>query len=442
MFLGACIDLGMPPELLAEAVGSLGIPELSIEARRALRGGVSGVRLRALEKGRALEGPDPEEATSDDRESSGPSWQGDHAATVITGASTRDHDHDHGGRHAHGHHGHRHSSERSEHQHHEHRGLDTIRSLIQASGLASGVRDRAVAMFERLGEVEALIHGVSIHEVHFHEVGALDSIVDIVGAALAIEQFLQPKLVTCGTVVVGSGRVRTEHGVVPVPAPATAALLCGVPIAPGPPGELVTPTGALILDALVDRYVPGPEMVIDNLGYGLGRWDLASQPNVLRLALGHASAAATARVAVLEAQIDDLSGEGFGFLFERLADAGALDVFYTPVQMKKGRPGVLVSVLARPDDREHLAHLLLLESGSLGCRWTMADRLEAERSTQTVETSYGPVTIKLAVLGGREIARAPEFEDCRRLARAAEVPWREVYRAAVVAASEKGVGTP
>ena len=405
MFLGACLDLGMPLDVLTETVARLGLSGVSVESRKALRGGVTGTRFRVLVDGRPLEGPDPEEAHS------------------------HPHDHSHDSGHHH-HHEHGHS-----HGHGHGRDLASIRRLITDSGLTAPVKERAVRLFQRLGEAEAKIHGMDVDRVHFHEVGAVDSIVDLVGAAAAVEH-LAPGRLTCGPVNVGSGRVKTAHGELPVPAPATAELLRGIPVWGGPGGELTTPTGAVLLAELVDEFVELPALILNGIGYGLGKKDLPGQPNAVRLVRGHAAEAVDARpqVAVLETEIDDLPGEGFGFLMERLLEAGALDVFFIPVQMKKSRPGTLVTVLCRPPQLERLAALLLMESGSLGCRYHLTNRFEAERETIEVETAFGTVRIKRARFQGRPLAAAPEFEDCRRLALAGGVPWREVYRAALAAA--------
>ncbi len=321
------------------------------------------------------------------------------------------------------------------------RDLASIRALLVGSRLAPAVRERALGLFARLGEAEARVHGVPLDRVHFHEVGAVDSLVDLVGAAAAIEA-LAPARLTCGPVNVGGGTVPTAHGRLPVPAPATALLIRGIPVHGGPGGELLTPTGAVLLAELVDEFVPAlPPLVVEAVGYGLGRKRLSGRPNAARLLRGRPvaeDAGEGSRVAVLETEIDDLPGEGFGFLMERLLAAGALDVYFTSVQMKKSRPGTLVTVLCRPAERAELAALLLAESGSLGCRWTVAERLEAERESATVATPWGEVRVKRARLAGRPLAVAPEFEDCRRVALAAGVPWRRVYRAALAAAGDLG----
>jgi hypothetical protein len=405
MFLGACLDLGMPVEVLADVVARLGLPGISVEARKASRGGFAGTRFRVLADGRPIEGPDPEEVA---------------------------HPHDHGHQHPHDH-GH-------DHGHHHHhgptRGLSEIREMIQRSSLTGPVQERALRLFQRLGEAEAKAHGMPVERVHFHEVGAIDSIVDLVGAAAAAEH-LAPARLTCGPVNLGSGRIRMAHGEVPIPAPATAELLRGVPVFGGPGGELTTPTGAVILAELVDEFLELPAMTLDGVGYGLGKKDLPTHPNALRLLRSREDTVRSrSEVIVVEAEVDDLPGEGFGFLMERLLDGGALDVFFTPVQMKKNRPGTLVTLLCRRPQLAELAGVLLAESGSLGCRYHAASRFEAEREILEVSTAFGTVRIKRARLGGRPLALAPEFEDCRRLALASGAPWRDVYRAALSAAGD------
>lgn len=414
MFLGACLDLGMPLDVLHETVARLRLPGVSVESRKASRGGFVGTRFRVLMDGKPVEGPDPEEA-----------------------AQHHHHHHDHG--HHHHDHDHDHAHEHHDHHHHDHghsRDLAAIRELIQASDLALPVKERAIRLFQRLGEAEAKAHGMPLDRVHFHEVGAIDSIVDLVGAAAAVEH-LSPGRITCGQVNVGGGRVKTAHGELPVPAPATAELLRGVPVYGSPHGELTTPTGAVLLAELVEEYLDFPSLVLEGTGYGLGKKDIKDRPNAVRLLRGRMRETRP-EVLVVECEVDDLPGEGFGFLMERLLEAGALDVYFTSVQMKKNRPGTLITLLCRRHQLEALAGILLMESGSLGCRYTSAARFEAERDTTEVETSFGKVRVKRARLDGRPLAAAPEFEDCRRLALAGGVPWRDVYRAALAAVAAAG----
>ena len=410
MFLGACLDAGLPLAVVEEAIAALGLDGVSVEARKASRGGLAGTRFRVLVGGEPVEGPDPEEEP----------------------VHRHEHGHDHG--HEHGHdHGHDHGHEH-DHGHDHGRSLAEIRGLIERSPLPDDVRALAGRLFARLGEAEAAAHGVPGGDVHLHEVGAVDSIADLVGAAAAFVH-LAPDRVTASRVNVGGGTVRTAHGELPVPAPATARLLHGIPTYGSGGGELLTPTGAVLLAELVDGFGDWPALEPEAIGYGLGRKETPGRPNAVRLVRGRAAAGAgtPARVAVIETEVDDLPGEGFGFLMERLLAAGALDVYFTPVQMKKSRPGTLVTALARPADRDRLAALLLAESGSLGCRFHEAERLEAERETGVVATPWGEVRVKRARLAGRPLAAAPEYDDCRRLALETGVPWREVHRAAVAA---------
>lgn len=459
MFLGACLDLGMPLDVIADAVARLRLPGVSVESRKAMRGGFTGTRFRVLLDGRPVEGPDPDEA------------QGHSHGHSHSHPHPHDHDHDHGHAHDHGHshdhehhhhhhphdHGHDHSHEHHHDHHHHHphehghghdhghghhhhhghnRDLAQIKQLIAESDLAPAVKERATRLFHRLGEAEAKAHGMPVESVHFHEVGAVDSIVDLVGAAAAME-WLAPERITCGPVNVGSGRVKTAHGELSVPAPATAELLRGIPIYGGPGGELTTPTGAVLLAELVNEFIEIPALVLEGVGYGLGRKDLSHQPNATRILRGK-SATSRSEVVVVECEVDDLPAEGFGFLMERLLEAGALDLYFTPIQMKKNRPGTLITLLCRKAQLDGLAGQLLMESGSLGCRYYTASRFEAEREMTDVETAFGTVRVKRAWFEGRSLAAAPEFEDCRRLALAAGVPWRDVYRAALTAAEALG----
>ncbi|HTQ80216.1 MAG TPA: nickel pincer cofactor biosynthesis protein LarC [Thermoanaerobaculia bacterium] len=480
MFLGACLDLGLPLEALAEAVAALDLPGVAVESRRALRGGLAGTRFRVLENGRPVEGPDPEEAAPVHGAHSHEHHHGEHHHHEHQHGEhhhshahphehqghghSHPHEHPHGAAHGHAHdhehshheHGH-HEHGHHEHSHHEHSGrphdhghshahaqgrnLAQIRQLIGGSRLSPAVRDRALALFERLGRAEAKMHGIPLDHVHFHEVGAVDSIVDLVGAAAAIE-LLAPERLTAGPVNVGGGRVRTAHGELPVPAPATAELLSGIPIFGSGEGELTTPTGAVLLAELVDEFTELPPLVIEDTGYGLGKREVRDRPNALRLLRGRAAGtrvAAPSEVMVLECEVDNLPGEGFGFLMERLLGAGALDVYFTPVQMKKNRPGSLITALCRRPRLEELAQVLLAESGSLGCRFHAAGRFEAERDTVEVATRFGTVRIKRGRLDGHPLAAAPEFEDCRRLALAHGVPWRDVYRAALEGLAAAGL---
>jgi uncharacterized protein (TIGR00299 family) protein len=321
---------------------------------------------------------------------------------------------------------------------HVHRHWADIRSLIENSSLAESVKARSLAVFGRLAAVEAAVHGVEIDRVHFHEVGAIDSIADIVGAA-ALTVSLGVERVVCSPLPLGRGFVETAHGRLPLPAPATARLLEGIPIrGEDIEAELVTPTGAALAAVLAEGYGPLPDMVVSRVGHGLGSRDLPDRPNLLRIFLGTSEKAAAGlgaeTVALLTARIDDQTPELLAATVEKLMAAGALDAALTPLIMKKGRPGVEVSVMARPDDARRLAGLLLVETGSLGVRHQEVRRWVLDREVVTVETEYGPVRIKIGRLEGEPPLAAPEFEDVRRLAADRGVPARVVYQAAVAAA--------
>jgi uncharacterized protein (TIGR00299 family) protein len=316
---------------------------------------------------------------------------------------------------------------RTEHAHHHHRHLPHILEIIGKAALPERVRANAAAVFERLGAAEARVHQVPIDHVHFHEVGAVDSISDIVGACLGFE-LLGIEEIHSSPLNVGSGTVRTEHGELPVPAPATAALLEGKPIfARGPACELTTPTGAAIAVTLARSFGPLPSMRISAAGYGAGDREFGEQPNVLRVLVGEATGAPeSVAVSVLEANIDDSTGETLGFAMEKLFAAGALDVTFSPLQMKKSRPGTLVRVVARPEDQETLASTLFAETSTLGLRVTTAERRVQARSVVEVATPHGKVRVKVSGEGHF----APEYEDCRRLALETGVPLQQIVAAA------------
>lgn len=311
-----------------------------------------------------------------------------------------------------------------------HRHLSGILKMIDAAALPSPVQQNASRIFQRLGECEAAAHGVPIEKVHFHEVGAVDSITDIVAACMGFH-LLGATEIYCSPVNAGSGTVETEHGTLPVPAPATAALLRGKPVyAHGPAVELTTPTGAAVATVLAKDFGPMPAMTIDRIGYGAGDKDFHQQANVLRILVGRASGALEATsVCVIEANIDDSSPQILGYAMERLLDAGALDVTLQPLAMKKNRPGSLLRVVAKPEHREALAAIVFAETSTIGLRFYAADRMVEERRIVEVETPYGKVRVK--VTGGGNAA--PEYEDCRALALASAVPLKHVLSEAAYA---------
>ncbi len=305
----------------------------------------------------------------------------------------------------------------------KHRHLPQILEMIERASLPGRAKEHAQAVFRRLGEAEAAVHGVPLEKVHFHEVGAVDSIADIAGACVGLE-LLGVASVYCSPVNVGSGTVKTEHGILPVPAPATAALLAGKPVySAGPAKELTTPTGAAIAATLAQDFGALPPMRILAAGYGAGDNDFPEQPNVLRVLVGETTAAREATtVSVIEANIDDASPEVLGYALERLLEAGALDVSLSPLVMKKNRPGSLLRIIARPEHREMLARMALEETTSLGVRIYSAERRVQERGTVEVETPHGKVRVKVSDSGGF----APEYEDCKKLAHETGIPLKTI----------------
>jgi uncharacterized protein (TIGR00299 family) protein len=360
MILGALLDLGLPLDELRKALGSLALEYGDVGAERVLRAGISATKFRLTDTRPPAEG---------------------------------------GG--------------------HRHYHLKGIVNAINRSALSAAGKDRAVHLFERLAQAEATVHDTPIEKVHLHEVGALDSIIDIVGAVFGFE-WLGIADVEASPLNVGGGMVQCEHGLFPVPAPATARLLEGVPVYGRGNTELVTPTGALLVTSYARAYGPLPPISMSKTAYGAGDRDPKDTPNVLRMIVGERAAARPSAVGhppsdsvvSIQCEIDDMNPQLFGPLMDRLLAAGALDVFYTPVQMKKGRPGTLVTVLARPAGLDALTDLLFRDSTTIGVRYQEMARSCLERTTETVETAYGPVRFKIARRDGRELNAAPEFDDC------------------------------
>ena len=390
MLLGACLDAGVPLDAVRGALGSLGLEDHAVGATRVLRAGVSATRWTLEERVPAVAAAHP---------------------------------------HAHG--------PGAPPHHHPHRRVAEIEALIARSALAPASRDRAIGLLRRLAEIEADIHQVPVARVHLHEVGALDSILDIVGGVFALEWFGADRIVA-SPLNLGSGLVRCAHGTFPVPAPATARLVQGVPVyQDGPAVELTTPTGALLVTGFADAYGPLPPMRIQAIGYGAGGHDFADRPNVLRILVGEAEAVEPAgtrdRVTLLTFEIDDMNPQIYGVLMEALLAAGALDVYYTAVQMKKNRPGTLVTVLAPPAARAALQAIVFRETTTLGVRYHDVEREVLARDTVTVETPWGSVPVKVARLGGAVANAAPEFDACAALARAHGVAVKDVQAAAMKA---------
>ena len=317
---------------------------------------------------------------------------------------------------------------------HKHRHLHHIVQMIEGSCLTPRQKELATRIFTRLGEAEAKVHGVAIEKVHFHEVGAADSIADIVGAAVGWD-LLGAERAVASAVPTGSGTIRIAHGLCNVPAPATAELLRGVPLAASAAQcELTTPTGAAILTTLAESFGALPPMTIERIGCGAGQRDLDEQPNLLRLLVGEASSAVrNDQVWALETNLDDVSGELIGYCLERLWEAGALDVYTTAIQMKKNRPGVVVSVLCRSAEMAAIEAILFRETTTLGVRRWPVERHVLRRQPHQVQTPWGPVDGKIGWWDSTHARFAPEYEDCRRVAAAADVPLRAVYEAALAA---------
>ena len=317
----------------------------------------------------------------------------------------------------------------------EHRSLNTILDILKSSRLAPPVRERAAAIFQKLGEAEARVHDVPLEKIHFHEVGAVDAIVDIVGACIGF-QFLGMEKFACSPLNVGGGTVKMAHGVLPVPAPATANLLQGKPTySNGVQRELVTPTGAAIVATLCDSFGPQPAMTVTAIGYGAGTADLAGQPNVLRLMTGEVLEKTIPgfdqEITVIEANLDDMNPQIYGYFLEKALSAGALDVFTTPVQMKKNRPGTLLTVLCEAKDAQALMSLIFAETTTFGVRTYTAQRRVLPREFVKVATAFGDVRVKLSRVNGRILHVAPEYDDCRKLAEEKNVPLQRVINEAL-----------
>jgi uncharacterized protein (TIGR00299 family) protein len=375
MTIGAQLDLGVDLESLKEQLSSLELPGYEVKSRRVQRSGLSAVKF---------------DVEIDQRERPA-------------------------------------------------RSLADIRSIITASSLSHITKSRSIAAFERLADAEAHVHGTTRDKVHFHEVGAVDSIIDTVGAMIGFE-LLGVDRFYCSPLRVGSGLIDTEHGRLPIPAPATAELLRGAPVYAGEiEGEFVTPTGAAIVATLCEEFGALPQMNITKAGYGAGSRDPKSLPNALRLMMGEIGHAeemqtkvrATAEeTVVVETNIDDMNPQVYGFVMERAFALGALDVFMIPVQMKKDRPGVLLTILCKHADAETMIDLLLCETTTLGVRYYNANRRVLDRVIETVDTEYGAVRIKVARDGARTLHFQPEYEDCARLAIESKKPLIEVQAAA------------
>jgi len=426
MFIGAMLDLGVDFKQLEKELRKLGLDEYHLHVARAQKANIEGVKFDVH--------------LDDDHHH--------HEEEHAHGHSHHyEHDHEQGHGHHHHHededHDHHHDHDHEEHHHeHEHgRTFSEIKELIRRSDLSQWVKEKAVAVFHRVAVAEGKIHCKPAESVHFHEVGAIDSIVDIVGACVALELLGKPRILSA-TVTEGIGWINCAHGRFPIPAPATLAILADrkIPITQSEePHELVTPTGAAILAEFAEGFGAMKDLVAERVGYGLGTRDNKTRPNVLRAVLGQSGSSAphdweTDTIVTLQTNLDDISSEILGSFMEQALAAGALDVFYTPIQMKKNRPGVLLSVLCAAADADKLSELILRETSAFGVRRFSTERRKLKREMVRVRTPFGEVDVKIGRLDGKAIQVAPEFDSCRRLAAGAGVPLKQVYDAALKAA--------
>jgi uncharacterized protein (TIGR00299 family) protein len=430
MFLGALIDAGVPAKLFEDTVAALNI-EARLEISRVNRSGIGATKVDVFVHG---EKELPREVFAEQQ------------------SRAHKHEHDHGREH-----GHKHGPEHvelREHnyvqsdstragapapQEHKHgRGLKQILEIIRKAGISDGAKRTAIAIFEVLGAAEAKIHNDDIEKVHFHEVGAVDAMVDIICSAVGVEALGVDEIV-CSPLNVGGGTVKCAHGVLPVPVPATVELLQGAPVySSGIQVELVTPTGAAIVKTLIKRFAPFPAMTIEKSGYGAGSRDFAGHANVVRLTIGESQGAFSQNtsqetISVLEANLDDLNPQVFGYVVERLLEAGALDTFAVPVQMKKNRPGMLLTVLSKPEDAPKLTQIIFTETSTLGVRRREEQRQTLSRKWVNVVTRWGDVRLKIASMNGTITNYAPEYEDCKKIAAENRVPLKSVMNEAMEA---------
>jgi len=429
MFMGALIEAGVPPRLLEETAAALGLGA-QLKISRVVRGGISATKVDVWVDG---EKDLPREEY----------WAKQVMGRALSPATSQaEHEHHHAHDHQH-HHGHDHSlrvegsraGAPAPHEHSHGRGFAEIRSIIGKAAITDTAKKTAIAIFEALGAAEAKIHDTSIEKVHFHEVGAVDAMVDIVCAAVGAEA-LGVEDIVCSPLNVGGGTVQCAHGSFPVPAPATIELLKDAPVySSGVQAELVTPTGAAIVKILAKRFAAFPEMKIEKSGYGAGTREFPRHPNVVRLTIGEtastlAAKTASENVTVLEANLDDLNPQVFGYVMDRLLEEGALDAFGMPVQMKKNRPGMLLTALCRPEDASKLTKLIFTETTTLGVRRRDEVRQTLARRWENVSTRWGDVRIKIASMNGTVTNYAPEYEDCRRIAAERHVPLKTVLQEA------------
>jgi pyridinium-3,5-bisthiocarboxylic acid mononucleotide nickel chelatase len=410
MFLGALVDAGVDPKILHEAAAALNL-NATLKIEKVDRSGISATKVHVYEGAELAEETHTHEQQTHTHQH--------HPKTQHQHKIGHTHDHDHLHEHTHG------------------RSLTIIRNLINAAPLSSAIKETAIQAFELLGASEAKIHNIPIEKIHFHEVGAVDAIVDIVATSAGIHALAIDKWF-CSPLNVGGGMVDCAHGRFPVPAPATADLLRGLPTYSAHiEKELVTPTGAALIRALAPTFGPQPAMRVQQIGYGAGTRNPKDLPNVLRLSIGESDEATTSphtdTVTVLETALDDLSPQIIAHVAELLLAQGALDVMLTPVLMKKGRPGTLLTVICNPSESPALQQLVLRETSTLGIRIRQERRACLDRRHTQVTTPYGDIRIKIGTLDGKEHNAAPEFEDCRAAAAKHNVPLKLVQQAAIAA---------
>ena len=364
MFLGALLDAGLPFETLKQALSTLPLKGYSIEMKREARNNLMAASFIVTLKGKK----------------------------------------------------------------HEHRGMKEIREIINRGKLSEAVKKKSIKIFESIAEAEGKIHGLSPEEVHFHEVGAVDSIIDIVGAAFGIE-FMQINSLSVSNVPLGSGFMETGHGRIPIPSPATVALLKGIPVhSSGLEYELVTPTGAALIREFASSFVSMPPMIIDSVGYGAGKRILPDRPNLLRMIIGvEQTGSQVETIVLIEANLDDTNPEWMGFLMEDLFEAGALDVVFCPIQMKKNRPGIQIQVMGNPQDTDSLIEILMRETTTIGVRFRYGQRKILERSNIEIDSPWGRMKVKKIVRPDGTFFIQPEFESCKKIAKEFRLPLKEVY---------------
>ena len=421
MFSGALVDAGVSPKVLEEAVASLNIGG-RLEISKVVRSGIAATKVDVYALGeKDLPHEEYWRQQTEQRAA--------HEHSHLEANHSHHHNHESGANA---------SANVSAHDHHHGRSINDIRKIILASGITQGAKNTALSIFETLGQAEAKIHNTSIEKVHFHEVGAIDAMADIVCAAVGAETLGVNEWV-CSPLNVGGGTVKCIHGTLPVPAPATVEVLHGAPVySSGLNVELVTPTGAAIVKTLAARFASFPEMTIEKSGYGAGTRDFQGQPNVVRLTVGESGPALASKtsqdfITILEANLDDLSPQVFGYALERLLEEGALDAFGTPVQMKKNRPGIVLTALCRDEDADRLTQLIFSETSTLGVRMRRESRRILNRKWVAATTQWGDVRLKIASMNGTVTNYAPEYEDCRKIASQHHVPLRSVMQQAVQA---------